>query len=40
MSEQNRKNELAQIKKKMTDNELEEFLKWKEDKKQVYCIKK
>ena len=31
--EQKRKKELAQIKRKMTDEELEEFLKWKENNK-------
>ena len=31
--EQKRKKELAQIKRKMTDGELEEFLKWKENTK-------
>ena len=31
--EQKRKKELAQIKRKMTDDELEEFLKWKENNK-------
>lgn len=39
--EQKRKKELAQIKRKMTDEELEEFLKWKENnKKWFYCTKK
>ena len=31
--EQKRKKELAQIKRKMTDEDLEEFLKWKENNK-------
>lgn len=31
--EQKRRKELAQIKRKMTDEELEEFLKWKENNK-------
>lgn len=31
--EQKRKKKLAQIKRKMTDEELEEFLKWKENNK-------
>lgn len=38
--EKKRKRELEYIKRKMTDEELEEFLKWKENnKKWFYCTK-
>lgn len=36
--EQKRKKELAQIKRKMTDGELEEFLKWKENNKKWFYL--